>query len=99
MQLEGAQHPFRARYAHDDGVGGGDEERRGEHRQDHRRQQRLRQIVGDETRRRSEWQEDEAELSGLRERECHAQRRAGGRAESLRQRGDQSELAGDQHGE
>ena len=45
MQLERAQHPFRTRYAHDDGVGRRKEERGGEHRQDHRCEHRLRQLV------------------------------------------------------
>ena len=99
MQLERAQHPFRTRYAHDDGVGRADEERGGEHRQDHRRKHRLRQRLGKQARQCGERQEDEAELSALRERKRDTQRRAGGRAESLGQPGDEDELARDQHDE
>ena len=46
MQLERAQHPFRARQAQHDAVARRDEERRGEHRQDHGREQRLQERRG-----------------------------------------------------
>jgi hypothetical protein len=45
MQLERAQHPLGARHAQHDRIGGADEERRRQHRQNHGGEERLQQLV------------------------------------------------------
>ena len=99
VQRERAQHPFGARHAHHDPVARLDEKRRGEHRQDHRREQEMQEALGHDARAARERQQHETELSGLREREPYAQRGSRGGAEGARQRRDQRELAGDERGE
>ena len=72
VQLERAQHPFRARQAHHDHVGAADDQRRGEHRENHGGEQRLRQRGRQQARLRRERQQHEAELARLRQRQADA---------------------------
>ena len=99
VHFERAQHPFRARQPQHDGVGGGDDEGRREHREDHRREERLQELLRHHARVTGERQQHEAELAAVRERECHAQRRAAGDAEELGEERDQHELAADERDE
>jgi hypothetical protein len=79
--LQRLLHPFRRRQPQYDAVGVLDQERSGEHREQHRGENRLQQVRIDEMLVENQVQEHEAELARLREAESRAHGDAGRGAE------------------